>query len=83
MLNQIEVTSRIWTMLEELYLDASHKAAKIQYAGSSEADKRAILVKFAKRQAIKSKRWVTILQYLPARDPIADREIQSVSSTMR
>jgi hypothetical protein len=32
MLNRVEVTSRVWTMLEELYIDTALNAAKIQYA---------------------------------------------------
>ena len=60
----------VWRLLEELYQDAANQQAKAKYAGSSDAEKRAILVEFATRQAATSKRWAAILRDLPPADPI-------------
>lgn len=60
-----QAAKNVWDLLEQLYLDAENQHAKGKYAGSSDADKRAILRDFATRQALTSKRWAAILRDLP------------------
>ena len=56
----------IWTLLEQLYLDAATKQPAEKYASLGEHDKRTVLKDFAKAQAVTSKRWAQILKDLPA-----------------
>ena len=62
------VINAVWQLLEHLYLDAASKQAAGEYACLSDADKRATLIGFAKRQAVTSKRWSGILQDLLSAD---------------
>ena len=56
----------VWWLLEELYLESAVKPAKGDYANSSKTEKRAILMQFARTQAITSKRWAQILRDFPS-----------------
>ena len=68
MSNEGNATTPIWNMLEELYLAPANHQAASKYAGSSDAEKWAILVGFAADQVTISRRWAAILQDLPARN---------------
>jgi hypothetical protein len=65
MLSPVQNAESVWRMLEEIYLDSVIKARQVAYARSSDRDKRAILMEFARRRAITSKRWQQILRELP------------------
>jgi restriction endonuclease len=64
MLSSDQSAGDVWQMLEQIYLEAANSRANSDYANMSETDKRAILMEFARRQAITSKRWVEILRNL-------------------
>jgi hypothetical protein len=61
---QHPATDGVSRLLEELYLDAASKQAAGEYTLLSETEKRATLIRFAKRQDATSKRWSSILQDL-------------------
>ena len=68
MLLQGPVTSSVWRLLEELYLDSASESDVGEYASLSEIEKRAAVKDFARRQAVMSKRWSHILQNLLSAD---------------
>jgi hypothetical protein len=70
MSKQRELIRPVWTLLEKEYLDLASEGAKTKYAGSSDTVKWTILIEFARRQAVTSKRWAAILRDLPAADRI-------------
>jgi hypothetical protein len=61
---QAHVTSSVWELLEQLYLDSASGQGSGDYAGLTDDEKRAILKDFAKEQAAGSKRWADIAQNL-------------------
>jgi hypothetical protein len=61
---QTQITSSVWELLEQLYLDSSSGRGSGDYAGLTDDEKRAILTDFAKAQAAGSKRWANIAQNL-------------------
>jgi hypothetical protein len=64
MLIQEPVTTSVWKLLEELFLESANKQSTGKYAALSDADKRSALLEFANEQALISKRWAAIVQDL-------------------
>jgi hypothetical protein len=53
-------TEAVWSLLEESYLEEADAKSRTHYHSLSDEEKRAALKAFAKKQSVKSKRWIEI-----------------------
>jgi hypothetical protein len=63
-----ELITTMWDLVEQLYRMESPKTKAGAYSAASDADKRAILTKFVKTQAVTSQRWASIALNLLSAD---------------